>query len=317
MIRAIINRLRGLLGLDRPSPALRDAWSEPSPPPSDVWGEASSPGTSATAASSVPTMARTVPSPAERSDARQVTRIESSPAAKPGADRMAGAQPSRADRAQASRSAAPSIRKLLRTDPSEQARNYLNKVRAKMNKLAADFNNGTINRAQFKSLYVHYEREIGTIEAMIESAPGVDGWKGAVTEGKSVQIRREHLARAEGYALYENDSGMPVSTVGRFELDPALLVPMLSSYRAATKEIFGVGMRATEIEDGRWLCFVPGEFTTMLAVFTNEPAGKQLEFLEHLHRHFELANRRLLANPPLDPSEMLFPHEYFIGQWRR
>ena len=55
----------------------------------------------------------------------------------------------------------------------------------------------------------------------------------------------------------------------------------------------------------------------MLAVFSSEPAGKQLEYLEELHRHFEQANHRHLTNPPLDASTLLFPHEYFLGQWRR
>ena len=76
-------------------------------------------------------------------------------------------------------------------------------------------------------------------------------------------------------------------------------------------------MRSTAIEGGRWLCFVPGEFTTMLAVFTTEPAAKQLEFLEELHRVFERANQRLLARRPVEPATLLFPHEYFLGEWRR
>jgi hypothetical protein len=202
-------------------------------------------------------------------------------------------------------------------DPHAQARAYLRRVREKLNHLAEDFNAGTINRSQFQSLYSHYQQEIRTIEGLLESAPSADSWRGAVTEGKSMVIRRRHAARAEGYAIYENDSGMPLSTLGRFELDPALVIPMLSSYRAAAVEIFGAGMRSTEIEGGRWLCFVPGEFTTMLAVFTTEPAAKQLEFLEELHRVFERANQRLLANQPVEPSNLLFPHEYFLGEWRR
>jgi hypothetical protein len=201
--------------------------------------------------------------------------------------------------------------------PREEAEAYLDRVQAKLHKLAEDFNAGTINRAQFQNLYIHYQREIRNVEELIEAAPASEGWKNAVTEGHSVLIRRQHVARAKGYAVFENDSGMPVSTLGRFELDPALLVPMLSSYRSATQEIFGAGTRSTEMEDGRWLCFVPGEFTTMLAVFTTEPAGKQLLFLEELHRHFEQANRRHLAKRPLDRKDLLFPHEYFLGHWRR
>lgn len=194
---------------------------------------------------------------------------------------------------------------------------YLVKVRAKLDRLAQDFNDGTINRDQFQNLYAHYQREIRNIEGVIEVAPSSESWKGVMTEGQSVLIRRRHLARAQGYAIYENESGMPVSTLGDFEFDPALLVPMLSSYRAAAREIFGAGMRSTAIEGGRWLCFVPGEFTTMLALFSAEPAGKQLNFLEELHRLFERANRRLLLSPPMEPAKLLFPHEYFLGAWRR
>jgi len=213
--------------------------------------------------------------------------------------------------------AAASSLRPSRPDPQAQARTYLDKVRAKISKLAEDFNAGAINRAQFQNLYSYYQREVRTVEGMIEISPASESWKGAVTEGQSVLIRQQHLARALGYAIYENESGMPLSTLGKFELDPALLVPMLSSYRAATKEIFGAGMRSTAIEGGSWLCFGPGEFATMLAVFTTEPAARQLEFLDELHRLFERANRSQLSNPPLDPARLMFPHEYFLGQWRR
>jgi len=202
-------------------------------------------------------------------------------------------------------------------DPFQEAQAYLDRVQAKVHKLAADFNAETINRAQFRSLYAHYQQQIQSVEGMIEAAPASDDWKGAVTEGQSIVIRRQHGARARGYAIFENESGMPVSTLGEFELDPALFVPMLSSYRSAAREIFGAGTRSTEMEDGRWLCFVPGEFTTMLALFSAEPAGKQLQFLGELHRQFEEANRRYLTKPSLDPSSLIFPHEYYLGQWRR
>ena len=202
-------------------------------------------------------------------------------------------------------------------DPQADAFAYLDKVRDKLDKLAADFNEGTINRTQFRSLYAHYQRELQSVEHMIEQAPASDDWKDVMTEGQSLVIRRQHLARAEGYAIFENGSGMPVSTLGQFDVDPALLVPMLSSYRAAAREMFGAGARSTGMEDGSWLCFVPGEWTTMLAVFTAEPAGKQLAFLDQLHRHFEQANQRWLSNSPIDPDDLLFPHEYYLGQWRR
>jgi hypothetical protein len=197
---------------------------------------------------------------------------------------------------------------------SEAAEAYLEKVQAKITRLAEDFANGAINRAQFQDLYAHYQREIRTVEQVLESKQG--DWREATTEGQSVLIRRRKLARAEGYAIYENDSGMPLSTLGKFELEPELIVPMLSSYRAATAEMFGGGLRSTEIENGRWLCFVAGQHTTLMALFTVEPAPKQLEYLGQLHRTFESANRKLLAEPPVNPEALIYPHEHYLGAWR-
>ena len=125
------------------------------------------------------------------------------------------------------------------------------------------------------------------------------------------------MARAQAYAIYENDSGIPLATLGKFDIDPSLLVPMFSSYRSAAKEIFGAGINATQIEGNKWLCFVPGECTTMLALFSNEPSIKQLGFLRELHILFEQANLPNLKQLPVKKERLVFPHEYFLGKWNK
>jgi hypothetical protein len=191
---------------------------------------------------------------------------------------------------------------------------YLARVQAKINRLAEEFAAGMINQVQFQELFDHYRREKQTVQRWLEIAPESDAWKESTTEGKSVIIRAGHEAKVLGYAIYENDSGMPLNTIGQFELEPELVVPMLSSYRAATREIFGAGMRSSEIEGGRWLCFVPGEFTTLMALLSTSPASRQLESMEDLHRLFEKANRNLLGGELVDPSELVFPHAFFLGR---
>ncbi len=203
------------------------------------------------------------------------------------------------------------------TSGQDAAQQYLEKLQDKIGRLADDFANGTINRQQFQELYAHYQREMRAVETLIQVNQEESEWGDAFQEGQSVLIRQQHAAKARGYAIYENSSGMPISTLGKFEVDPALFVPMLSSFRSATAEIFGGSIQATAIEGGRWLCFVPGKFTTMMSIFTAEPAKKQLDFLEQLHRLFEKANRTLLANSPVDASELVFPHEQFLGKWKR
>jgi hypothetical protein len=187
-------------------------------------------------------------------------------------------------------------------------------VHKKIDELVSDFAQRKINTAQFQELYSHYQLEIRRIEAVAAVWP--DEWKEAAREGESVVIRKQHMANAQAYAIYENDSGLPLATLGRFTLDPALVVPMLSSYHSATKEIFGAGMRLTEIQGGQRLCFVQGESTTLLAIFNNEPIARQLDYLDKLHRHFEGANRPTLLARPVEVDKLIFPHQYFLGEWR-
>ena len=195
-----------------------------------------------------------------------------------------------------------------------EAQDYLGRVQEKINKLAEEFASGAINRDQFQQLFDHYQRERNAIQNWMNTAALSDDWKDISNEGKSIVIRSMHTAKVLGYAIYENNSGMPLNTIGDFEIDSALAVPMLSSYRTATKEIFGGDMRSTQIEGGKWLCFVPGNSTTMLALFNTEPAARQLEIMEDLHRLFEQANRRHLSQMPIDIEQLAFPHNSFLGR---
>ncbi len=192
--------------------------------------------------------------------------------------------------------------------PTREAGDYLRAVSDKMMKLAEDFASGRVNRAQFAELYRHYVEERTAIEQLLEAQPGTHAWKGAVTEGESVLIRRKHAAQPLGYAIYLNANSLPIRSVGDFRVDSALLVPMLSSFRSATAEIFGSGLKSSEIEGGRWLCFVPGVYTTLILLFSVEPARLQLEMLEQLHRHFERANRPAFEAGMPDPTRLVYPH---------
>ena len=191
---------------------------------------------------------------------------------------------------------------------------YLEKVQEKINRLAEEFAMGSINREQFQELFEHYQRERTTIQNWKDSTASAGNWQDISNEGKSIVIRTKHTAKVQGYAIYANESGMPLTTIGDFDIDPDLAIPMLSSYRSATKEIFGGQMDSTKIEGGKWVCFVPGELTTMLALFTREPAERQLNIMKDLHRLFEKANRRHLAQEPINPDLLAFPHSSYLGR---
>jgi hypothetical protein len=192
----------------------------------------------------------------------------------------------------------------------DQAESHLREVQTKTNKLAEDFARGEINRSTFVHLYEHYQQQRQAIERLLEISP--ESWREAVSQGKSIAIRRENFAKALGFSIYENASGMPLSTLGKFDLDPALMVPMLSSYREAAREMFGSRMRSTQIENGRWVCFVSGQYTTLIALYNTEPAARQLQMMEETHLFFERANKPRLQQSPINIEGMVFPHEYYL-----
>jgi len=195
-------------------------------------------------------------------------------------------------------------------DPRGEAESHLREVQAKTNKLGEDFARGEINRDTFVHLYEHYQQQRQAIERLLDISP--ENWRAAVSQGKSIAIRREHFAKALGFSIYENVSGMPLATLGKFDLDPALMVPMLSSYREAAREMFGSRMRSTQIENGRWVCFVSGQFTTLIALYNTEPAARQLQQMEETHLFFERANKPRLQQSPINIDGMVFPHEYYL-----
>lgn len=198
----------------------------------------------------------------------------------------------------------------------EAGQEFIALLHAKLSKLVAEFAAGDINRTQFHHLYDRYQRQVMTVAQMItEADPG--SWRDAVLETEdTVHLKKRLTAKAIGMSIYDNDSGMPIEVLGEFAIDSALIVPMLSSYRSATAEIFRAGMRSTEMENGSWLCFVPGQYTTLIALFSLEPSENQLGTVERMHKDFELANRAALEQHNINPDELAYPFFSFVRKSR-
>jgi len=193
------------------------------------------------------------------------------------------------------------------TTPAE-ARQFLRRLREKTVRVVQEFAEGRINRRQFQEIYSHYQRQRQAIERALIEMPGSGAWRAVAVEGKTTLLRQQHAARILSYAIYETASGVPLAEVGKFQVDTGLLVPMLSSFRSLTQEVFGAGMKRTEIEGGRWLCFIPGRHTTLIVIFSAEPAELQLRMLEDLHRDFEMANAWALERGETGKLALVFTH---------
>jgi len=189
-----------------------------------------------------------------------------------------------------------------------EVRAYLEQIRQKMERLADDFAAGRINPTQFQELYAHYQQQRKVVEEALEETPEAAAWRATVTIGDSVIIRRRHAARILGYAIYLNASGESIRTVGEYDVDARLLASVLDSLRSDAGGPPERQMHSIEVEHARWVGFVPGEYTTLVVLFSVEPSRAQLDTLRDLQAHFERANQRQLARGTIDPAQLVFPH---------
>lgn len=176
----------------------------------------------------------------------------------------------------------------------------------KIQQVVEDFAAGRINQTQFHTLYTRYQRQMHALGEWLAQPA-------APRESETTFALKKRLtARVSGLSIYNNLSGLPIETLGHFAVDPLLLMPMLSSYRSMTAEVFRAGIRSTAMENDQWLCFVPGNLTTMVALFSCEPSTEQLKTAERMHRDFETANAPSLSRGQVDARLLAYPFLWFI-----
>jgi hypothetical protein len=189
-----------------------------------------------------------------------------------------------------------------------QARADLRLVESKIKKLVNDFAQGLITRRQFDELYAHYQRRREFTKAALESPTGLfmqEEEMEALASTSSIRLR--YAARPLGGAVYLRGSESPLHTEGDFPLNSERVNALISSFHAASAELFRTGIRS-EIEDGHWLCLVPGRFSMLAVVFSQEPPLVQLALLEDLHRDFEQANASALMSSAADAARLVYPY---------
>lgn len=194
------------------------------------------------------------------------------------------------------------------------ARRFLERLRAKTTQVVQDHSSGVINQRQFQAIYSHYQRQRVAVEKALIEMPGSGAWRAAATEGLTSFLRQQHAAQVLGYTVYETASGAQLTQVGEFDPDDKLLEKTLSEFRSGEQAQFGAGLMYTEIEGGRWLCCVPGRYTTLVVIFSAEPATIQLNTIRDSHRDFELVNETSVSSGDISQLTHTFTHLWAFDQ---
>lgn len=189
-----------------------------------------------------------------------------------------------------------------------QGQVLLEQIRTKMNKIVDEFAQGEISREQFNSIYEHYQSQM--IMAMqMSDADVVSNPANAPRE--TIALRNSLTAKAKAMTVYYHATGLLLETIGDFDVSIARIAPTLNNISGAVHA--GQKMPARSEKHGeQWLMYVPGEFSTAIMLFSNEPSGRQTHIIENMHRDFEVANEAALRSGHADGTTLVYPFQLFV-----
>lgn len=197
------------------------------------------------------------------------------------------------------------------SNPHQDAEAHMKLLEDKLDQTVQDLADGLINRAQFENLYRHYQNQRRVVRGFMQQAGEASPLSG-VGVGESMVIRQRYAAKVLAYAIYDNLTSLPLHTVGQFPLESELVVGFFSGFRSAIAEIMGTGARKAVTDDDKVLIYVPGQKTTLIVLYSSEPADIESISLRQAHQHFEKINEAALANAPILENQLIFNYDMFL-----
>lgn len=192
-------------------------------------------------------------------------------------------------------------------------------LHAKMARLVEEFAEGSVNRAQFHSLYQRYHRKLLEALQEVNSHPDDDDdWLTRQGDNEdtesSTTLRNSLVAAVDGLAIYNNKDSRAIATMGDFAINPALLIPLLAGTQQPVTDTPLANVRSTFVHGAQWLGIVDGQYTTLFVLYSLEPSEQQLETIEYMHRDFEAANRIIFKAGLTAPDKLAYTYFSLLGE---
>jgi hypothetical protein len=185
----------------------------------------------------------------------------------------------------------------------------IKQLQNKMRSLADEFASGEINREQFHRVYEHYQQQLNLATAAQLDNMQLEG----VEPGETVAIRRQHAAMARAAVVYHHQTGEFWESVGDLEVTTEALLPTLKSISEQVQTTEGALPDPVTAAVGKaWVVYIPGEFSTAVMVFSNEPVARQIEIVQNMHRDFEIANQAALRTGQTSVAKLVYPFLSFV-----
>jgi hypothetical protein len=206
---------------------------------------------------------------------------------------------------------------------TEQAQNaataqkLIEQVTEKLRNVVREFAAGEISQEQFHGIYEHYQGQM-LLAAQMASEADLAAQGTLPTPGETIGIRSRLTAKARAMAIFYYGTGMLLETLGGLDIPIAETAPILNEIRQTVRQGINVDVR-TERLDKEWLLFVPGLYSVSVMLFSHQPATRQIEMIQNMHRDFEKANEGALKSGSIDGSKLAYPFQTFVqrsvAQW--
>jgi hypothetical protein len=199
----------------------------------------------------------------------------------------------------------PDLTSLTGADTDPQG--ALERLRRQLSRIAQEFADGHINRAQFNAIYNRYSEQRRIIEGILGRDPESQAWQQVARPGHTGFLRQYYEAHLLFYGVYPLGVTAPILDHGTF-MDAEHCLPVLRGLPALLQERGALKPARRKIgEDGHWMVVVPGEYTVSLALYSLEPAERQFNQIADLHADFERANVHALQRKDFAPDRLVFP----------
>ncbi len=175
-----------------------------------------------------------------------------------------------------------------------------------MERVATEFGQGKINRAQFNAIYGRYSEQRTIIEKLSQRNPASDAWKHAAAPGHTSFLRDHFESRLLFYLVYQHDIPTPLMMGGAQQPSMDRISGVLKSLWGMTNRPKG-GLARKEMGNGQWLVLALGEYAVTLVLFQLEPSTEQSNLVRDLHGDFERANRKALERGTRSLDRFVFP----------
>ena len=160
------------------------------------------------------------------------------------------------------------------------------------------------------------DRNTGRFEGIIRSSaklrcgskeahPSSDRWKVVLEEGRTTFLMQLNEALCTCVAIYDRKDRDQIFIQGDMPDAAEEAMGLLRTFGPPRKESGPGRMLATHLDDGSGLLLIPGSYTAVLAVFSQDPPGWQVRALKEVLLNFEAANRAALRKS--EYKKLVFP----------